>query len=505
MAIEPMHFELRSEATWARVPPWERRVGRATAYLRCRYARLPRRVQMTTDIVAHLVLPFVLGLAVYLPTELYAPALLDAWYIALVSALLAIALLISVECARACRFPDPPLEALSREQLPTIGVVVAAYLVNEADTIMESLHHQLSVDYPADKLVVVCAYNTPRPLPVEAELAALASEDPRFIALCVEGSTSKAENVNAALDYLNGHVDVIGFYDADHHPHPSVPLRVARWLGDAAGKERYDVVQGQCTIRNADDSFVSATVAAEFAMIYAVSHPGRTTVNGFGIFGGSNGFWRTEMINRIGMSAEMLTEDIDATSRALLEGARIATDPRMVSTELAPVSWNQLWRQRMRWAQGWWEVTVRHTGPLLRSPRLNDQQKRGVVFLYVWRIVHPWLATQMWPLMAALVLVHGSELRRGWGVPIFVLTTVLTMGMPMLQALVAQRLAPPGIRERSWLFWRFGLISMVFYSEFKAIINRAAVVRDLFGVHQWTVTPRSRAATRRRRTIEETA
>lgn len=502
-----MHFETPSHLTRERVPRWERRVGRTLTYVRGRYARLTRRSQMTVDIVAHLILPFVVGFVVYVPVELFLPALLSWWYIALVAALLATSLLISVECARACRFPDPPADEVPADELPTIGIVVAAYLVNEAETIMESLHHQLSVDYPVDKLVVVCAYNTPRPLPVEAELAELAAEDPRFIALCVEGSTSKAENVNAALDYLNGHVDVIGFFDADHHPHPSVPRRVARWLGNAAGSQRYDVVQGQCMIRNADDSFVSATVAAEFAMMYAVSHPGRTAVNGFGIFGGSNGFWRTEMINRIGMSAEMLTEDIDATSRALLEGARIATDPRIVSTELAPVSWGQLWRQRMRWAQGWWEVTVRHTMPLLRSPLLSEQQKRGVVFLYVWRIVHPWLATQMWPLMAALLLVGGRQARHGWGVPIFLLTTALTMGMPMLQALVAQRLAPPGLRERSRIFWRFGLVSVLFYSEFKAIINRAAVVRDLFGVHQWTVTPRKRvvSARRRQRAVEKAA
>ena len=39
-------------------------------------------------------------------------------------------------------------------------------------------------------------------------------------------------------------------------------------------------------------------VAAEFEAIYAVGHPGRARVHGFGIFGGSNGYWRTSVLER---------------------------------------------------------------------------------------------------------------------------------------------------------------------------------------------------------------
>ena len=42
--------------------------------------------------------------------------------------------------------------------------------------------------------------------------------------------------------------------------------------------------------------------------------------DGFGVFGGSNGFWKTPLLQRIGMNGGMLTEDIDSSMRVLEEG-----------------------------------------------------------------------------------------------------------------------------------------------------------------------------------------
>ena len=38
-------------------------------------------------------------------------------------------------------------------------------------------------------------------------------------------------------------------------------------------------------------------IAAEFEAMYAVSHPGRARLHGFGIFGGSNGYWRRDVLD----------------------------------------------------------------------------------------------------------------------------------------------------------------------------------------------------------------
>ncbi len=106
-------------------------------------------------------------------------------------------------------------------------------------------------------------------------------------------------------------------------------------------------------ILNSTASFQAAMIAVEFDKIYAVSHPGRSAMFGFGLFCGSNGFWRAELLKRLKMDGSMLTEDIDSALRAVSEGAKTVHDLNVVSYELAPTQWPAFWKQRLRWAQGW--------------------------------------------------------------------------------------------------------------------------------------------------------
>lgn len=456
------------------------------------YGALPRRGQTSVEVVSVLLGAPLVGFLVYAPLAFLAPPVLEVVFWVIWGSLVATAILIAMECARANRFPEPPLpEAPGDDQLPALATVIAAYLPNEEATLMDSLRAHLALDYPHDKHLVVLAYNSPVSLPIEADLADLAAADGRFVSLKVAGSTSKVENLEAALALVGDRVEVVGIFDADHHPHPTAGRRVLQWLGDGAGEERFDVVQGQCMIRNVDESAVTRTVAAEFATLYAVAHPGRTVVNDFGIFGGSNGWWRASVITRLGLDRTRLTEDIDVTARALAAGYRLGTDPRIISSELAPATWSALWRQRVRWSQGWLEVSLAHLPRLMATSRLSAVQRRGVALLFGWRILHPWIATQMLPLVLAMSLVPGRDI--SWLLLFFLVSSIGVNGIPILQAIAGHRLAPPGIAGRTGLFTRFALISLVFYAEYRAVANRGAVVRHLLGASTWDVTARTGA------------
>ena len=167
---------------------------------------------------------------------------------------------------------------------------------------------------------MVLAYNTPTPMAVEAELRDARRQHPDLTVLKVEDSTSKAQNVNAALRVADG--EFVGIFDADHHPMAGAFERAWRWIADGA-----DVVQGHCVIRNGDDSALAKLVAVEFEQIYSVAHPGRAALHGFGIFGGSNGYWRASALERIRLRGSFLTEDIEASMRVLEAGGRIVNDP----------------------------------------------------------------------------------------------------------------------------------------------------------------------------------
>jgi cellulose synthase/poly-beta-1,6-N-acetylglucosamine synthase-like glycosyltransferase len=398
-------------------------------------------------------------------------------YLAVVIALLLTSVLIWAECLAAFRPRTPPDDV---ESYPPATAIVPAYLPNEADTILETVAALLDQDY--DELQVILAYNTPEDLPVEDELRAIAARDPRFTALRVHGSVSKAQNVNVALASATG--EFVAIFDADHHPAPGSFKRAWRWLATGV-----DVVQGHCVVRNGEDGNLQRLIAAEFEAMYAVSHPGRARLHGFGIFGGSNGYWRTSVLRLTRLRSFMLTEDIDSSMRVVAAGGKIVSDPGLVSTELAPGSWSALWGQRLRWAQGWSQVALRYLWDGLRNPQLSVRQKLGLAYLLGWREVYPWVSLQTFPILAFWMLRGSPPV--SWFVPVFVATTLVTFSAGLVQAWTAWRLSAPELRQHGRWFVLFGLVSQLFYVELKNVIGRTAHLKEGMRERRWKVTPRS--------------
>ena len=413
-------------------------------------------------------------------------------YLVVVMALVITAFLIWVECFAAFRPRRPPSEPV--EGYPTASAIIPAYLPNEADTVVETVEAVLAQDY--DDLQVILAYNTPQDLPVEDELRAIAERDPRFTALRVHGSVSKAQNVNVALANVTG--EFVAIFDADHHPAPGAFKRAWRWLANGA-----DVVQGHCVVRNGADGTLQHLIAAEFEAMYGVAHPGRARLHGFGIFGGSNGFWRTPVLRLTRLRSFMLTEDIDSTMRVIGAGGTIVSDPGLVSTELAPGSWGALWGQRLRWAQGWSQVALRHLWDGIRNPQLSVRQKLGLTYLLGWREIYPWISLQTFPILV-FWLLRGSP-PVSWFVPVFVATTLFTLSAGLVQAWTAWRLAVPELRKRGRWFVLYGLVSQLFYVEFKNVISRTAHLKEGMREKRWKVTPRTRGSARVRRVARRQA
>jgi CheY-like chemotaxis protein len=455
-----------------------RRAAREERRRTGRLGRVLQRLRTPSQIAATFVLGLVVPFLAYWALDAAGHDVTSLVYVAVVVSLVVTGALIWLEGLLAIDVDEPPAEPGEPE--PPATAVIAAYLPNEAATILDTVAAFQRIDYPAG-LQIVVAYNTPTPLPVERELAALAEHDPRILVLAVEGSTSKAQNVNAALEHATG--SFVGMFDADHHPEPDAFRRAWRWLSTGD-----DVVQGHCLVRNGAESRVARLVAVEFEHIYAVSHPGRARLHGFGVFGGSNGFWRTELLHAVRMRGRMLTEDIDSSLRVLEAGGTIRSDPGLISRELATTTWTQLWNQRLRWAQGWFQVSLKHLRRGLVSPHLTIRQKLGLVHLLGWREVYPWLSLQVFPLVAYWVW-RGDAL--DWRVPIFVLTTLFTLTVGPAQTLLAYRLAHPDIRaHRRWFLGYLGAATL-HYTELKNVIARLAQLKELLRERAWKVTPRT--------------
>jgi len=381
---------------------------------------------------------------------------------------------------------EPASTIVPPHQLPFVSVIVAAYLPNEQDIILETLEHWLTqVEAPTVGWEVVLAYNTPTPLPIESQLEELAQQFPELVLLPVPGSTSKAENLNTALQRVKGEMTCI--FDADHLPARDCLMRGWAWLqhGD------YDGVQGRNIIRNYDDNWLTTLIAVEFECIYGVSHYGRSLLTDTALFGGSNGYWRTPVIRSIGFCAARLTEDIDATLRALLRGHRIVHDPAILTTELAPDNLKSFWLQRQRWSQGWIEVASQYQGRVVRSPHLDPFQKLGwLLMLFYSQYFHP-IIWQAIPISLSLALADPTRSLTltledwNWGMMGFL---TLSMVVQVLVALRPQTADSP----LSLVHGAAYCLLSPFYFWFRGLIALVAFYNHLCGSRTWHITRRSR-------------
>lgn len=451
-------------------------------------ARLPGPVQELPDwiyISAAYVIFLLLPMGAYAVVGLSHPGVLHVVHYLAATAYAATSLMMLWEVRAAWGRRSAPLrsdEVLPK--LPFVSVIVSAYLPNEQDLIVDTILRLCAeMRVPSYRLQVILAYNTPQDLPVESAFDSFRQLNPSFMPLRVHNSRSKAENIIAALPHVRGEMTVL--LDADHHPLPDAIERAYRWL-----IRGYDVVQGRCVVRRQDTSLLTRYLAIEFEQIYAISHTGRSLTVDSALFGGSNGYWRTSALRAISMDRRMLTEDIDSSVRALLAGYRIVHDRSVVSSELATPTLGGWWKQRLRWAQGWFQITLRYQMRIWRAASLTRGLKFYWTYLLGWREIFPILSLQIFGLLGASIIDHRPI---DWfGDPFLAGSAAITMVCGPICAYGTYRVALWRTKERlRWWFVIYGMTNIL-YVTLKNTVAMVAILHELAGRRAWVVTDRRR-------------
>ncbi|MCX5713766.1 MAG: glycosyltransferase family 2 protein [Candidatus Omnitrophica bacterium] len=376
------------------------------------------------------------------------------------------------------RFKELP--ATKHVSVPKTTFIISAYLPGEIEvvenTILNILEH---VERPKNGIELILTYNTPQMEGIEPRLRELAYKWPELILANAYNSKGKSENLNYALELASG--EMIVLFDADHLVSPDCLARAWRWLD-----EGYDAVQGRCKIRNGDRCMLSALIEVEFETMYGVSHYAKSKVFDSALFGGSNGYWRSEAIKQIKFDPGKLTEDIDSTLRALLSGKRIVHDRSIISSELAPETLGALWFQRKRWAQGWFQCALNYQIPVWASRYFTIQQKCMWTTLLIWRIFYDIVIHFLAPIVFAFWMTRGRI-----SVPMngFIwFSLFFTLGSGYFETLAAYKNASlpkaPGSR---YLYYALGSF---FYTFFKNTIQVVAIREELLGKQEWVISRR---------------
>ncbi|KAL1526054.1 hypothetical protein AB1Y20_020875 [Prymnesium parvum] len=373
-----------------------------------------------------------------------------------------------------------------------VTVLLPCYLPNEQVILRDTMTHILEkIEYPQPFELVLC-YNTPKPLAIEDELAQMDGkvfDNGRILrVLRVEGSRSKAENLNAALDLVGTENVVI--YDADHHADPKSLMIAAQYMK----LHNCHCVQGSTYIRY-KPTLLSRMIDAEFFVIFFCFFPAIQFLTRVGIFGGSNALWKTDVLRKYQFRTNVATEDVDLSTRVILGNIKIRFCPEARSGELPPASFRALWRQRLRWEIGWDQVSMQHFKNIYRAKDLKLRKKLALYYWLPWR----WLMLTTSAINAFVTpLVTTIVPPETFGFPLRIMMDVSVITFVVVTSFVVCN-AVVIAKPREWFYIVVFQLLGMFYLLWNATIVTTSLFRiatGLAGGHGFVPTERDATGTK---------
>jgi cellulose synthase/poly-beta-1,6-N-acetylglucosamine synthase-like glycosyltransferase len=255
--------------------------------------------------------------------------------------------------------PLPPLAVLP-------PVTVQLPIFNEmyvADRLIDAV---CEMDYPRDLLEIQVLDDSTDETTEIAELAvrrhAARGFNIRYLHR-VDRSGYKAGALEAGLKDASGHF--IAIFDADFIPSADFLMRTLPYF---ATDPKVGMVQARWGHINQDYSLLTKIQSILLDAHFVLEHGGRNRAGHFFNFNGTAGVWRRETIASAGgWQHDTLTEDLDLSYRAQLEGWKFIFLPDLVSPAEVPVEMNSFKSQQHRWAKGSIQTCLKLMPRILRS------------------------------------------------------------------------------------------------------------------------------------------
>ena len=299
--------------------------------------------------------------------------------------------------------PDAPAEAdwpVLTVQLPIYNELLVAPRLIEAVCELDYPHDRLEIqvlDDSSDETVEVVAGVVERKRADGFEIVHIRRNDRVGF---------KAGALAAGQERARG--SLLAIFDADFVPRPDFLRRTVPWfLGDDS--QGIGMVQARWEHLNRHHSFLTRLQAILLDGHFAVEHAARFLAGHFFNFNGTAGVWRSEAITQAGgWQHDTLTEDLDLSYRAQLEGWRFIYLPHVTAPAELPADINAFKGQQRRWAMGSAQTCRKLLGRILSSRIASGTKLEATVHLTA-NFSYPLMVLLSAMLFPAMVVRRGTE------------------------------------------------------------------------------------------------
>lgn len=336
----------------------------------------------------------------------------------------------------------------------------------------------------------------------------------------------KAGALEAGLKQSNG--EFLAIFDADFIPPPDFLLHTIPHFQDP----QVAFVQTRWGHVNRDYSILSALQAISIDAHFVVEQFARYRAGLLFNFNGTAGIWRREAVDAAGgWAAETLTEDLDLSYRAFLNGWQAVFLRDVIAPAELPVSFTAFRRQQQRWASGSLQCALRILPEVWNAP-FSLSKKIGAtlhltgygvhLLLFALSLMYPLilLLSQRYPQLTALFgiafifnatafaptlffISAQMHIERQWWrrLPASLLISVLGMGMMVntvraawqilnRQPTTFKRTPKYGVQQRSqdWIRQRYQLrLDPIVFFELLFVLFNLATVLYAVSIANWTI------------------
>jgi len=171
--------------------------------------------------------------------------------------------------------------------------------------------------------------------------------------------------------HTEGHYDAYVVFDADNLVHPDFLKEMNRALSGP-----YEIAQGYREVSNPTASISAGFGAVYYWMDNYFIAQSRWNLGASALLNGTGfGFTDAYLERTGGWNTVTITEDIEYSGRAAINGARVAWVPKAVTYDEQPVTVKATFKQRLRWTVGMYQCIGALLLPIFRAGRSSNTSK----------------------------------------------------------------------------------------------------------------------------------